>query len=331
MADVVITMGRGDTCPYIPGTRHEDWPLADPAAKDIEFVRGSVTRSPTGCADSYETSVTSLRKARAAGSAQTVRLRLVIASAVPAATSTNPPKATGPVDPPVLGSEACGLTIIDGFEVVGVVDVARDPTVVDVVDPLLLVVVVVDPRSPIVVEVEVEVVDPPMLVVVTGATVVVVGATVVVVGATVVVVVGATVVVVGATVVVVVGATVVVVVGATVVVVVGATVVVVVGATVVVVVGATVVVVVGATVVVVVGATVVVVVGATVVVVVGATVVVVVGATVVVVVGATVVVVVGATVVVVVPATLSGNWIDRNDWSAVIAVLFVDTRIWQLR
>ncbi len=38
-ADVVITMGCGDTCPYVPGTRYEDWPLADPAGMGIEFVR----------------------------------------------------------------------------------------------------------------------------------------------------------------------------------------------------------------------------------------------------------------------------------------------------
>ena len=38
-ADVVITMGCGDTCPYIPGTRYEDWPLDDPAGQDIDTVR----------------------------------------------------------------------------------------------------------------------------------------------------------------------------------------------------------------------------------------------------------------------------------------------------
>lgn len=31
-ADVVITMGCGDACPFYPGTRYEDWELADPAA-----------------------------------------------------------------------------------------------------------------------------------------------------------------------------------------------------------------------------------------------------------------------------------------------------------
>ena len=33
-ADVVVTMGCGDTCPYIPGKRYEDWPLDDPAGQD---------------------------------------------------------------------------------------------------------------------------------------------------------------------------------------------------------------------------------------------------------------------------------------------------------
>jgi protein-tyrosine-phosphatase len=38
-ADVVITMGCRDTCPYVPGTRYEDWPLDDPAGLPIEAVR----------------------------------------------------------------------------------------------------------------------------------------------------------------------------------------------------------------------------------------------------------------------------------------------------
>ena len=38
-ADVVVTMGCGDTCPYYPGTRYEDWPLDDPAGQPIEAVR----------------------------------------------------------------------------------------------------------------------------------------------------------------------------------------------------------------------------------------------------------------------------------------------------
>lgn len=38
-ADVVITMGCGDTCPVFPGVRYEDWPLDDPAGQDIDAVR----------------------------------------------------------------------------------------------------------------------------------------------------------------------------------------------------------------------------------------------------------------------------------------------------
>jgi protein-tyrosine-phosphatase len=38
-ADIVITMGCGDTCPYVPGTRHEDWPIDDPAGLPVDAVR----------------------------------------------------------------------------------------------------------------------------------------------------------------------------------------------------------------------------------------------------------------------------------------------------
>ncbi len=38
-ADVVITMGCGDECPYFPGKRYEDWVLEDPAGQGIEAVR----------------------------------------------------------------------------------------------------------------------------------------------------------------------------------------------------------------------------------------------------------------------------------------------------
>ncbi|MFP5257166.1 MAG: arsenate reductase ArsC [Acidimicrobiia bacterium] len=38
-ADVVVTMGCGDECPYVPGTRYEDWELEDPAGQGIEAVR----------------------------------------------------------------------------------------------------------------------------------------------------------------------------------------------------------------------------------------------------------------------------------------------------
>jgi protein-tyrosine-phosphatase len=38
-SDVVVTMGCGDTCPFFPGKRYEDWVLDDPAGQDIETVR----------------------------------------------------------------------------------------------------------------------------------------------------------------------------------------------------------------------------------------------------------------------------------------------------
>jgi arsenate reductase len=38
-SSVVVTMGCGDVCPYFPGQRHEDWPVADPAGQDPDTVR----------------------------------------------------------------------------------------------------------------------------------------------------------------------------------------------------------------------------------------------------------------------------------------------------
>ncbi|MBO0685410.1 MAG: arsenate reductase ArsC [Candidatus Dormibacteraeota bacterium] len=38
-ADVVVTMGCGDTCPVFPGKRYLDWELEDPAGKDLATVR----------------------------------------------------------------------------------------------------------------------------------------------------------------------------------------------------------------------------------------------------------------------------------------------------
>lgn len=38
-ADVVVTMGCGDSCPYFPGKRYVDWELDDPAGKDVTAVR----------------------------------------------------------------------------------------------------------------------------------------------------------------------------------------------------------------------------------------------------------------------------------------------------
>jgi arsenate reductase len=38
-ADVVITMGCGETCPVFPGKTYEDWPVDDPKGQDLDTVR----------------------------------------------------------------------------------------------------------------------------------------------------------------------------------------------------------------------------------------------------------------------------------------------------
>jgi arsenate reductase len=40
-ADVVVTMGCGDECPYIPGQRYLDWDLPDPKGQSLEAVRAT--------------------------------------------------------------------------------------------------------------------------------------------------------------------------------------------------------------------------------------------------------------------------------------------------
>ena len=40
-ADVVVTMGCGDPCPYIPGTRYIDWQLSDPKGRPVDEVRAT--------------------------------------------------------------------------------------------------------------------------------------------------------------------------------------------------------------------------------------------------------------------------------------------------
>jgi arsenate reductase len=39
VADVVVTMGCGDTCPFHPGQRHLDWSVPDPAGQPLDVVR----------------------------------------------------------------------------------------------------------------------------------------------------------------------------------------------------------------------------------------------------------------------------------------------------
>lgn len=40
-ADVVVTMGCGDTCPYIPGKRYIDWDLPDPQGRPLQEIRAT--------------------------------------------------------------------------------------------------------------------------------------------------------------------------------------------------------------------------------------------------------------------------------------------------
>jgi arsenate reductase len=40
-ADIVVTMGCGDACPFIPGKRYVDWELADPKGRPVEEVRAT--------------------------------------------------------------------------------------------------------------------------------------------------------------------------------------------------------------------------------------------------------------------------------------------------
>jgi len=40
-ADVVVTMGCGDECPFVTGTRYVDWELDDPSGRPVEEVRAT--------------------------------------------------------------------------------------------------------------------------------------------------------------------------------------------------------------------------------------------------------------------------------------------------
>jgi protein-tyrosine-phosphatase len=37
--DIIVTMGCGEECPYVPGAQIQDWEIPDPAGKPIEFMR----------------------------------------------------------------------------------------------------------------------------------------------------------------------------------------------------------------------------------------------------------------------------------------------------
>jgi arsenate reductase len=50
-ADVVVTMGCGDECPYIPGKRYLDWDLPDPKGRplaEVRATRGEIERRVAG-------------------------------------------------------------------------------------------------------------------------------------------------------------------------------------------------------------------------------------------------------------------------------------------
>ncbi len=56
-ADVVVTMGCGDECPYIPGKRYLDWDLADPKGRSLAEVRATreeIERRVAGLIDELE-------------------------------------------------------------------------------------------------------------------------------------------------------------------------------------------------------------------------------------------------------------------------------------
>ncbi len=57
-ADVVVTMGCGDACPYIPGKRYIDWDLPDPKGSpisDVRDTRDEIARRVTALAASLDT------------------------------------------------------------------------------------------------------------------------------------------------------------------------------------------------------------------------------------------------------------------------------------
>jgi arsenate reductase len=56
-ADVVVTMGCGDECPYIPGTRYLDWELPDPKGRplaEVRATRAEIERRVTELVDELE-------------------------------------------------------------------------------------------------------------------------------------------------------------------------------------------------------------------------------------------------------------------------------------
>jgi arsenate reductase len=53
-ADVVVTIGCGDACPFYPGQRHQDWDVADPGGRPLEemrLIRDDIERRVRGLLD----------------------------------------------------------------------------------------------------------------------------------------------------------------------------------------------------------------------------------------------------------------------------------------
>jgi arsenate reductase (thioredoxin) len=46
---VIVTVGCGDPCPYIPGKRYIDWNVPDPNGRPIDQVRATREESPSAC------------------------------------------------------------------------------------------------------------------------------------------------------------------------------------------------------------------------------------------------------------------------------------------
>ncbi len=64
-ADVVVTMGCGDECPYIPGRRYLDWELADPKGKslgEVRAVRDEIARRVAALVDELDAEPAALRE-----------------------------------------------------------------------------------------------------------------------------------------------------------------------------------------------------------------------------------------------------------------------------
>ena len=56
-ADVVVTMGCGDECPYVPGKRYIDWELPDPNGRqidDVRVIRDEIARRVSGLVDELD-------------------------------------------------------------------------------------------------------------------------------------------------------------------------------------------------------------------------------------------------------------------------------------